>query len=75
VVESLGYKDASRAIYDHVDAEDNTSLVIQQPGSNYKANTCLINESGLFSLILSSKLETARDFKRWVTNEVLPQIR
>lgn len=71
----LGYKDASRAIYDHVDEEDKTSLVIQQSGSNYKAKTTLINESGLYALILGSKLPQAKAFKRWVTSEVLPAIR
>ena len=49
--------------------------MIHQSGSNYKANTTFINESGLYALILSSKLPQAREFKRWVTAEVLPQIR
>lgn len=75
VAEVLGYKDTSRAIYDHVDDEDKTSLVIQQSGSAYKAKTALINESGLYSLIMASKLPQAKEFKRWVTSEVLPQIR
>ena len=75
VAQVLGYKDASRAVFDHVDKEDKTSLVIHQSGSNYKANTIVINESGLYALILSSKLPQAREFKRWVTAEVLPQIR
>lgn len=75
VASALGYKDTSRAVYDHVDDEDKTSLVIQQSGSNYKATTILINESGLYSLILSSKLPQAKAFKHWVTSEVLPQIR
>ena len=75
VAQVLGYKDASRAVFDHVDKEDKTSLVIHQSGSNYKANTTVINESGLYALILSSKLPQAREFKRWVTAEVLPQIR
>lgn len=71
----LGYKDASRAIYDHIDEEDKTSLVIQQSGSNYKAKTTLINESGLYALILASKLPQAKAFKHWVTSEILPAIR
>ncbi len=71
----LGYKDPSRALFDRVDVEDKTSLLIQQSGSNYKANTIFINESGLYALILSSKLPQAREFKHWVTAEVLPQIR
>lgn len=75
VAEALSYSDTSRAVFDHVDKEDKTSLVIQQSGSNYKANTTLINESGLYSLILSSKLPSAKAFKRWVTSEVLTTIR
>ena len=50
-------------------------MLIQHPGSNYKSKTILINESGLYSLILSSKLPQAREFKCWVTSEVLGQIR
>lgn len=57
VAEVLGYKDASRALFDHVDTEDKTSLLIQQSGSNYKAKTTIINESGLYSLMLRSKLK------------------
>lgn len=71
----LGYKDASKAICDRVDEEDKTSLLIQQSGSNYKAKTSFINESGLYSLILSSKHPQAKAFKHWVTSEVLPSIR
>ena len=73
VATTLGYKDSKRAVYDHVD--DKTTVLIQHPGSNYKANAVVINESGLYSLILSSKLPQAREFKHWVTNEVLLQIR
>ena len=58
-----------------VKEEDKTTVLIQHPGSNYKSKTILINESGLYSLILSSKLPQAKEFKRWVTSEVLPQIR
>ena len=75
VAEVLGYKDASKALCDRVDTEDKTTLLIQQSGSNYKSKTTFINESGLYSLILSSKLPKAREFKHWVTSEVLPQIR
>ncbi len=74
VATALGYKNPSNALQTHVDSEDKTSYLIQVSGSNYKANTVFINESGLYSLILSSKLEQAKAFKRWVTNEVLPQI-
>lgn len=71
----LGYKNPSNALVAHVDDEDKTSYLIQVSGSNYKANTTFINESGLYALILSSKLPKAREFKHWVTAEVLPQIR
>ena len=62
-------------IITNVDEEDKTTVLIQHPGSNYKSKTMLINESGLYSLILSSKLPQAKEFKRWVTSEVLPSIR
>lgn len=71
----LGYKDTRSAVADHVDTEDKTTEVICLPGSNYKSQAVLINESGLYSLILSSKLPQAKLFKRWVTSEVLPAIR
>lgn len=75
VAMALGYSDPARAVYDHVDAEDKTSLVIQQSGSNYKAKTAITNESGVYALIFGSKLPTAKKFKHWVTSEVLPSIR
>ena len=75
VASVLGYVFPRRALYNHVDEEDKTTVLIQHPGSNYKSKTMFINESGLYSLILSSKLPQAKEFKRWVTNEVLPQIR
>ena len=75
VAQVLGYKDASKAVCNRVDKEDKTTLPIQQCGSNYKTQATFINESGLYALILSSKLPQAREFKRWVTAEVLPQIR
>ena len=75
VASALGYKNPSNALQVHVDAEDKTSYLIQVSGSNYKANTLFVNESGLYSLVLSSKLPQAKEFKRWVTSEVLPQIR
>ena len=75
VAEVLGYKNPSNAIVNHVDEEDKTSYLIQVSGSNYKANTVFINESGLYALILSSKMPKAREFKHWVTSEVLPTIR
>jgi len=75
VAKALGYKNTRDALNKHVDAEDKTTVAIRDTGSNYKSKTVLINESGLYSLILSSKLEQAKAFKRWVTSEVLPQIR
>ena len=62
-------------IITNIDEEDKTTMLIQHPGSNYKSKTMLINESGLYALILSSKLPQAKEFKRWVTSEVLPSIR
>ncbi|MDO4958751.1 MAG: BRO family protein [Prevotellaceae bacterium] len=59
----------------HVDDEDKTTALIQGAGSNYKSQTTIINGSGLYSLILSSKLPQAKEFKRWVTSVALPQIR
>ena len=75
VASVLGYVSPHRAVFDHVDEDDKTSVLIQHSGSNYKSKTIFINESGLYALILSSKLPQAKEFKRWVTNEVLPQIR
>ena len=71
----LGYAKPENAISTHVDKEDKTTTLIQGTGSNYKSNVVIINESGLYSLILSSKLPQAKQFKRWVTSEVLPSIR
>lgn len=73
VAEILGYTNASKALADHVDEEDklnNNSL----PSLGQRGGW-MINESGLYSLILSSKLPTAKRFKKWVTSEVLPAIR
>ena len=75
VAEILGYAKPENAIATHVDNEDKTTTLIQGTGSNYKSNAVVINESGLYSLILSSKLPTAKKFKHWVTSEVLPSIR
>ena len=73
VAKALGYKNTSKAIQQHVDDEDKSTLPIREPA--YETRAIVINESGLYSLILSSKLPTAKVFKRWVTAEVLPQIR
>ena len=75
VADALGYGNSRDALARHVDDEDKTSVVISDTGSNYKSKATLINESGLYSLILSSKLPTAKKFKHWVTSEVLPDIR
>lgn len=75
VATALGYSNTRDALSRHIDNEDKTSVVIPDSGSNYKSKTTLINESGLYSLILSSKLPSAKEFKHWVTAEVLPSIR
>ena len=67
VAEALGYKKPENAIANHISDEDKTSTLIQGSGSNYKSKATIINESGLYSLILSSKLPTAKQFKHWVT--------
>lgn len=71
----LGYKKPENAIANHVEDDDKTTTLIQGTGSNYKSKSVIINESGLYSLILSSKLPQAKEFKHWVTSEVLPAIR
>jgi len=73
VAEVLGYKDTVNALKDHVDEED--KLIWQIATSGQKRNMTVINESGLYSLVLSSKLPSAKVFKRWVTSDVLPSIR
>lgn len=73
VASILGYKDTDQALRKHIDDEDKLSR--QFNGSGQRRNMTIINESGLYSLILSSKLPNAKKFKRWVTNEVLPSIR
>lgn len=72
---ALGYAKPENAIRMHVDEEDKTTTLIQGNGSNYKSKTIIINESGLYSLALSSKLPKAKEFKRWITKEVIPSIR
>ena len=74
VAEVLGYKDSVNALKTHVDPEDSMGWQITTP-SRGRQNIKVINESGLYSLILSSKLPQAKEFKRWVTSEVLPTIR
>ena len=73
VAEILGYKDTADALKRHVDDEDKLTRCFTDSGQNREMY--VINESGLYSLILSSKLPNAKRFKRWVTSEVLPAIR
>lgn len=73
VAEILGYSGTAKAIRTHVDGEDKGVTTMDTPGG--KQDLVIINESGLYSLILSSKLPQAKEFKRWVTSEVLPTIR
>lgn len=70
---ALGYADAFGSLKKHVDADDKQNC----QNNSFKSNRgmVIINESGLYSLILGSKLEKAKEFKRWVTAEVLPTIR
>lgn len=70
----LGYSNSRDALAKHVDVEDKSSVVIRD-GTSGNPNQTIINESGLYSLVMSSKLPTAKQFKRWVTSEVLPTIR
>ena len=73
VAEALGYTNTPKAIRDHVDDDD--KLTERFVLSGQARSVVIINESGLYALVLSSKLPQAREFKRWVTAEVLPQIR
>lgn len=85
VAAALGYSDTDKAIRDHVDSEDKKILTRQNSGFGKKSRNAafnipnrgltIINESGVYSLILSSKLPSAKKFKRWITSEVLPSIR
>ena len=76
IAEALGYgkgKSLNNAVATHVDDEDKGVTEMMTPGG--KQNLIIINESGLYSLVLSSKLPSAKKFKRWVTSEVLPALR
>lgn len=73
VAQVLGYKETAKAIREHVDTDDKGVSKMDTPGGIQELT--IINESGLYSLILSSKLPGAKKFKRWVTSEVLPSIR
>ena len=73
VADILGYQNGSRDINRHVDEEDRHKVMIFD--GNQDKETIIINESGLYSLILSSKMPNAKKFKHWVTSEVLPAIK
>lgn len=73
IASALGYSAGQSAIWAHVDEEDKITHKIESAGQ--KRNITLINESGVYALIFSSKLENAKRFKHWVTSEVLPAIR
>lgn len=74
VASALGYANPTKAVITHIEEEDRC---MSEMGTLHRGNqsTIVINESGLYALILSSKLDSAKRFKRWVTSEVLPQIR
>lgn len=75
VADILGYSNSRKAIADHIDEEDKTDGVTIRDSIGREQTPVFINESGLYSLILGSKLPKAKNFKRWVTSEVLPSIR
>lgn len=77
VAEKLGYINPSKAVIVHVEEDDKSYAMMahSQNGNVSKSKTALINESGLYSLILSSKLPQTKECKRWVTKDVLPSIR
>lgn len=75
VATALGYLNASDALGKHVDREDKDVIANRDNAGRKNKPAVIINESGLYSLILSSKLPTAKKFKHWVTSEVLPAIR
>ena len=74
VAQALGYANPRDALAKHVDDEDKTTVAFRD-GTSGNPNLTVINESGLYSLVLSSKLPGAKKFRRWVTAEVLPSIR
>lgn len=74
VANILGYERATKAIQDHVDEEDKDAIPIKDSIGRMQ-NTPIINESGIYALVFSSKLQSAKKFKHWVTSEVLPTLR
>lgn len=75
IAEALGYSNSRKALTDHVDDEDKNDGVTIRDAIGREQTPTVISESGMYSLVLSSKLPTAKKFKRWVTSEVLPSIR
>ena len=75
VAEILSYSNTRKALTDHIDDEDKMDGVTIRDAIGRNQKPVLINESGLYSLVLSSKLPSAKKFKRWVTSEVLPALR
>ena len=75
IAEVLGYSNTRKAVADHIDSEDKKDGVTIRDSIGRTQNPVLINESGLYSLILSSKLPSAKKFKHWVTAVVLPSLR
>ena len=73
IADALGYSNPQKAIREHIDEEDKGVNEMDTPGG--KQMLTVVNESGMYSLIFSSKLPTAKEFKHWVTSEVLPSIR
>ena len=73
ITDALGYQNGRKAVADHVDEEDKAAVTIRYDSQN--RNVTVINESGLYCLVLCSKLENAKKFRRWITSEVIPQIR
>ncbi|PHL06850.1 hypothetical protein CQR42_10070 [Enterococcus faecium] len=71
----LKRSNTQKAILTHVSEEDKTTTLIQGIGSNYKSKAIAISEFGIYDLVFSSKMSQAKQFKRWVTSEVLPTIR
>lgn len=72
VCNALGYKNTRDALYKHVDSVDKNTVAIRDGIQRGNPNMTIINESGLYSLIMSSQLPAAQEFKHWVTGEVLP---
>ena len=75
VAEALGYKNVRDSLARHIDSDDKRDGVVIHDSMGREQKPIIINESGLYSLILSSKLESAKKFKHWVTGEVLPTLR